>query len=183
MRGEAGVADASAPTSPSAAPSTRSSTAKRSGCRSTLPHLPELRRVGMEIKHAIEAAQTIAHPLEPGLHGIYGTIFTGPPSDDTRRPAQRHDLRRRGSRPIAVRHRHGRGDGGDRRDGPARRRPAVRARKPDRHAVHRPRRVAHRGRRVSRRSCPKSRAPRGSPASTRFSSMQTDPLREGFRIL
>ena len=37
----------------------------------------------MEIKHAIEASQTIAHPLEPGLQGIYGTIFTGPPSDDT----------------------------------------------------------------------------------------------------
>jgi proline racemase len=46
-------------------------------------HLPELRRVGMEIKHAIEAAQTIVHPLEPGLSGIYGTIFTGPPSDDS----------------------------------------------------------------------------------------------------
>jgi proline racemase len=45
-------------------------------------HLPELRRVGMEIKHAIEAAQTVTHPLEPGLHGIYGTIFTGPPNDD-----------------------------------------------------------------------------------------------------
>jgi proline racemase len=45
-------------------------------------HLPELRRVGMEIKHAIEAAHTIAHPLEPGLRGIYGTIFTGPPSDE-----------------------------------------------------------------------------------------------------
>jgi proline racemase len=43
-------------------------------------HLPELRRLGMEIKHAIEAARTIAHPLDPGLHGIYGTIFTGPPS-------------------------------------------------------------------------------------------------------
>jgi trans-L-3-hydroxyproline dehydratase len=43
-------------------------------------HLPELRRAGMEIKHAIEAAQTIAHPLEPGLQGIYGTIFTGPPN-------------------------------------------------------------------------------------------------------
>src|SRR5471032_938078 len=45
-------------------------------------HLPELRRAGMEIKHAIEAAHTVAHPLEPGLTGIYGTIFTGPPSDD-----------------------------------------------------------------------------------------------------
>ena len=45
-------------------------------------HLPELRRVGMEIKHAIEATQTIVHPLDAGLRGIYGTIFTGPPSDD-----------------------------------------------------------------------------------------------------
>ncbi len=48
-----------------------------------VPHLPELRRVGMEIKHAIEASQTIAHPLDAGLRGIYGTIFTGPPSDDS----------------------------------------------------------------------------------------------------
>lgn len=45
-------------------------------------HLPELRHVGMEIKHAIEAAQTIVHPLDAGLTGIYGTIFTGPPSDE-----------------------------------------------------------------------------------------------------
>ena len=43
-------------------------------------HLPELRRVGMEIKRAVEAAHTVAHPLEPGLQGIYGTIFTGPPN-------------------------------------------------------------------------------------------------------
>src|ERR1043165_3080463 len=40
-------------------------------------HLPELPRVGMHIKHAIEARHTIAHPLEAGLTGIYGTIFTG----------------------------------------------------------------------------------------------------------
>jgi trans-L-3-hydroxyproline dehydratase len=46
-------------------------------------HLPELRRVGMEIKDAIEAAQTIVHPLDAGLTGIYGTIFTGPPTDDS----------------------------------------------------------------------------------------------------
>jgi proline racemase len=45
-------------------------------------HLAELRRVGMEIKDAIEAAHTIRHPLDPGLNGIYGTIFTGPPSDE-----------------------------------------------------------------------------------------------------
>jgi trans-L-3-hydroxyproline dehydratase len=46
-------------------------------------HLPELRRAGMEIKEAIEAVHEIAHPLEPGLKGIYGTIFTGPPSSDS----------------------------------------------------------------------------------------------------
>ena len=46
-------------------------------------HLPELRRTGMEIKHAIEATMAIVHPLDPGLTGIYGTIFTGPPGDDT----------------------------------------------------------------------------------------------------
>jgi proline racemase len=45
-------------------------------------HLPELRRVGMEIKDAIESVHEITHPLERGLHGIYGTIFTGPPSDE-----------------------------------------------------------------------------------------------------
>src|SRR3977135_521888 len=48
-----------------------------------LQHLPELRRTGMEIKHAIEASQTIEHPLEAGLRGIYGTIFTGPASDNS----------------------------------------------------------------------------------------------------
>ena len=44
-------------------------------------HLADLRRVGMEIKSAIEREQAIVHPLEPGLRGIYGTIFTGPPND------------------------------------------------------------------------------------------------------
>jgi trans-L-3-hydroxyproline dehydratase len=45
--------------------------------------LPDLRRIGMEIKHATEKAVNVEHPLEPQLRGIYGTIFTGPPSDDT----------------------------------------------------------------------------------------------------
>jgi proline racemase len=45
-------------------------------------YLPELRRAGMEIKHAIEAKHDIVHPLESGLRGIYGTIFTGPATDD-----------------------------------------------------------------------------------------------------
>ena len=41
--------------------------------------LTELRQVGMAIKHAIEASHRVVHPLEPGLEGIYGTIFTAPP--------------------------------------------------------------------------------------------------------
>ena len=44
-------------------------------------HVPDLRRVGMEIKRAIDQTHAIAHPVEPGLKGIYGTIFTGPPND------------------------------------------------------------------------------------------------------
>jgi proline racemase len=44
-------------------------------------HLQDLRRVGMEIKRAVEAAHQITHPVERGLQGIYGTIFTGPPDD------------------------------------------------------------------------------------------------------
>src|SRR5438067_6108264 len=43
-------------------------------------HLPELRRLGTQIKHAIEARHTTAHPADAGLKGIYGTIFTGPPA-------------------------------------------------------------------------------------------------------
>jgi proline racemase len=40
--------------------------------------LQDLRRVGMEITHAVESARPIVHPLDSGLKGIYGTIFTGP---------------------------------------------------------------------------------------------------------
>jgi proline racemase len=41
--------------------------------------LSDLRRVGMEIKHEVERLRQIVHPLDAGLKGIYGTIFTGPP--------------------------------------------------------------------------------------------------------
>jgi proline racemase len=40
--------------------------------------LTALREAGMAIKHAIEAQMTVVHPFEPGLTGVYGTIFTGP---------------------------------------------------------------------------------------------------------
>ena len=42
--------------------------------------LGQLRRVGAEIARAVEAATRVAHPVEPGLHGIYGTVFTGMPN-------------------------------------------------------------------------------------------------------
>ena len=81
---------------------------------------PELRRLGMAIAREVERLRTVVHPLEPGLNGIYGTIFTAPPQVPRRAPAQRDDLRRRRSRSLAVRHRHRGGDGRARRDGAAR---------------------------------------------------------------
>ena len=42
--------------------------------------MPELRRSGMAIKKAVESAVRVEHPEQPDLHGIYGTIFTGPPT-------------------------------------------------------------------------------------------------------
>ena len=40
--------------------------------------LTELRQIGMAIKEGVEKTLSVVHPTEPGLHGIYGTIFTGP---------------------------------------------------------------------------------------------------------
>jgi proline racemase len=42
--------------------------------------LAELRRAGMAIKDAVESVVRVEHPEQPDLHGIYGTIFTGPPA-------------------------------------------------------------------------------------------------------
>jgi proline racemase len=36
----------------------------------------------MLIKEAVDTAIRVVHPIEPALHGIYGTIFTGLPSRD-----------------------------------------------------------------------------------------------------
>ena len=41
-------------------------------------HLPELRRVGLEIISAIASTHRIEHPVESRLAGIDGAIFTGP---------------------------------------------------------------------------------------------------------
>jgi proline racemase len=45
-------------------------------------HLPELRRAGVAIVQAIENGHRIVHPADEALHGVDGTIFTAPPSDD-----------------------------------------------------------------------------------------------------
>ena len=41
-------------------------------------HLPELRRLGMAIAREVEKLRRVVHPSDPGLEGIYGTIFTAP---------------------------------------------------------------------------------------------------------
>jgi len=54
--------------------------------------LPDLRKAGMEIKRSLEAALRVVHPDQPELHGIYGTIFTGPASSESS-SSNRADLR------------------------------------------------------------------------------------------
>jgi proline racemase len=54
--------------------------AESAGLAVTADRLPALRQAGMAIKRAIDAAVTVVHPLEPGLTGVYGTIFTAPAS-------------------------------------------------------------------------------------------------------
>ncbi len=41
-------------------------------------HLPELRKLGMAIAREVERLRRVVHPLDAGLEGIYGTIFTAP---------------------------------------------------------------------------------------------------------
>jgi proline racemase len=47
----------------------------------TAPRLPELRRLGVEIRTSIDAAGAITHPVDESLSGVAGVIFTGPPQD------------------------------------------------------------------------------------------------------
>jgi proline racemase len=56
--------------------------AESSGIPLVPGRLNDLKRLGMEIKDAVEAAVGVAHPTDEGLEGIYGTIFTGPPSSE-----------------------------------------------------------------------------------------------------
>jgi proline racemase len=44
-------------------------------------NLSELRALGMKMKREAERSLDVIHPDEPGLRGIYGTIFTSAPSE------------------------------------------------------------------------------------------------------
>ena len=44
--------------------------------------LAELRSLGMAIAREVERIRRVVHPLDDGLSGIYGTIFTGPPQGE-----------------------------------------------------------------------------------------------------
>jgi proline racemase len=43
--------------------------------------LPELRRLGVDIRAAVNAAIAVSHPADETLSGVAGVIFTGPPQD------------------------------------------------------------------------------------------------------
>jgi proline racemase len=44
--------------------------------------LHELKETSVEVRAQVEKAVKVIHPLEPGLSGIYGTIYTGPSDAD-----------------------------------------------------------------------------------------------------
>lgn len=47
----------------------------------TVSRLPELRRLGVAVRTAIDATSAVTHPVDDHLSGIGGVIFTGPPQD------------------------------------------------------------------------------------------------------
>lgn len=54
--------------------------AAQAGLAVTPDHYRALIQAGDEVKHAVEAAIPVIHPLEPELRGVYGTILAGPPA-------------------------------------------------------------------------------------------------------
>jgi proline racemase len=53
------------------------------GVRVVPERVEDLIRVGMDVKRAVMRATPIEHPLDPALNGLYGTIITDEPSNDT----------------------------------------------------------------------------------------------------
>lgn len=54
--------------------------AESAGLAVVRERLGDLKTMGMAIAREVERTITVVHPLEPGLSGVYGTIFTGPPT-------------------------------------------------------------------------------------------------------
>jgi len=54
--------------------------AESAGLAVVSERLGSLKAVGMAIAREVERMLPVVHPLEPGLTGVYGTIFTGPPT-------------------------------------------------------------------------------------------------------
>jgi proline racemase len=54
--------------------------AESAGLAVVTERLENLKSVGMAIAREVERTMDVVHPLEPGLTGVYGTIFTGPPT-------------------------------------------------------------------------------------------------------
>jgi proline racemase len=54
--------------------------AESAGLAVVQERLADLKTVGMLIAREVERIVNVVHPLEPGLTGVYGTIFTGPPT-------------------------------------------------------------------------------------------------------
>jgi trans-L-3-hydroxyproline dehydratase len=46
-----------------------------------IERLPDLRRLGLQIRDSLNAAYPVQHPSEAGLAGVGGVVFTGPPED------------------------------------------------------------------------------------------------------
>jgi len=54
--------------------------AESAGLAVVTERLGGLKTLGMAIAREVERTINVVHPLEPGLTGVYGTIFTGPPT-------------------------------------------------------------------------------------------------------
>jgi len=54
-------------------------------------NVDDLIAFGMAVKHAVERQVEVVHPLDPGLHGVFGTILLGrcPEARSTARHAER----------------------------------------------------------------------------------------------
>ena len=52
--------------------------AEAAGLAISAKTLPELRRIGMEVKNEVARLRQVVHPDDDGIDGIYGTIFTAP---------------------------------------------------------------------------------------------------------